>query len=223
LTGATQLSVGEATACVRLTNGQARCWGNNANGQLGIGSIAVRTRPVAVRTPSGPGALAGVAQLAVGTGHACARVTGGQLRCWGANDSGQLGAGLATPTPFTRPVVVRNAADTGPFTGATQLEAGTSHTCARLSNGQARCWGEAGSGQIGDGHDDDNQPIPEIVRAPSISPPLRNVIALAAGNQHSCALLSNAQLRCWGGNNQGQLGSGDFDTRLFATAVVLGP
>jgi alpha-tubulin suppressor-like RCC1 family protein len=220
LVDVTQLSLGEATACARLRNGQARCWGNNANGQLGIGSTAPRTRPSVVRPPSGPGPLTGVLQVAVGTSHACAVVTGRQVRCWGANDSGQVGS-TAVP-PVTRPAVVRNPANTGALVGATQLTAGARHACVRLAAAQARCWGEAGTGQLGHGHDDEDQPLPVVVRAPSVSPPLRNVRAVVGGSLHSCALLTNAQLRCWGGNNQGQLGNGNNDPQLFPTAVVLG-
>jgi alpha-tubulin suppressor-like RCC1 family protein len=75
---------------------------------------------------------------------------------------------------------------------------GRAHACARRGDGTLSCWGQNRSGQLGDGTFWD--------RAQPVTPPVRDVIALAAGANHTCAITRAAALWCWGANNQGQLG-----------------
>jgi alpha-tubulin suppressor-like RCC1 family protein len=150
LTTVTQLSTGSLHACARLTNGQARCWGSGAEGQLGDGLGAASDLPVVVELPGG-GALTGVTQVATGRyDHTCFRIASARVRCTGADLSGQIGNANVGDSTLT-PVLVRNGADTGPLGGVTQVAAGSAHTCARVAGGQVRCWGGNGAGQIGDG------------------------------------------------------------------------
>ena len=80
-----------------------------------------------------------VTQISAGYGHTCARLDDGTAACWGDNGYGQLGDG--TTTDRSLPVAVRNPDNTGPLTGVTAISAGTGHTCARLDDGTAACWG----------------------------------------------------------------------------------
>ena len=145
LTGIQQIAVAGGHVCVLLGDATVRCWGENLVGELGDGTITPRLTPVTVEVSTGV-ALAGVAEIAVGDYFSCARLTNGQARCWGQN--GALGDG--TNSNRRRPVAVKNPAGTGPLTNVAQIVTGSRHTCARLTNGQARCWGGSG-GPIGDG------------------------------------------------------------------------
>ena len=163
LTGVTQISQGGYHGCARLTNGQARCWGDNEDGQLGTGTVFPTTRPVVVRRQGGT-ALTGVVAIFAGVDTTCAQVTGGQVRCWGYDTSGQNGDGtIGSPDGRKVPTPVRNLTNTGNLLNVTQLHMGGSHACVRLSNGEARCWGENGDGQLGNGGTTD-KPVPVKVQ-----------------------------------------------------------
>jgi alpha-tubulin suppressor-like RCC1 family protein len=207
LVGVRDLSVGGGHACVVLTNGQVRCWGGNGAGQLGNGlTTGFSTRPVVVRAMSGPGPLTGVASVSAGANHTCAVLTNGQVRCWGMGTFGQLGTGNRNPAP--RPRAVRTVAGSGPLTGVASVSAGVGHTCAVLGNGEARCWGQGGDGEIGDGTTPDFAVRPRRVLNPAGTGPLVGVRAIAAAIQHSCAVLVSGQVRCWGLDLLGALGNG---------------
>jgi alpha-tubulin suppressor-like RCC1 family protein len=184
-------SMGQNFSCALETDGTARCWGLNTNGQLGDGTTTQRTTPVAV---SG---LSGAVGIAAGESFACAVINTGAVKCWGYNGNGQLGDG--TVTQRTTPVAVSG------ISNAVSVSAGRLHTCARLGDGTAKCWGYNASGQIGDGTvTTRNTPVPVTG--------LTGVVGIGAGYAHSCALLADGQSKCWGDNAFGQLGNGNTST-----------
>jgi alpha-tubulin suppressor-like RCC1 family protein len=204
LTGVSQIDVGYYLTCARLTNGQARCWGQNVEGGLGDGTVTERHRPVVVRTVAGAGALAGVRQISAGAYHSCATLTNGQVRCWGYGGDGQLGIG--TTAEHHRPVVVRTISGPGALVGVAQVAAGYYHTCARLTSGQARCWGNNGYFEVGNGLEDMiDVPRPTPVRNTQDSAALVGVRQLHATDFHTCVTLTNGQGRCWGYDETGAL------------------
>ena len=154
LTGAglTSATVADITAgadhtCARTTTGDAYCWGNNGNGQLGDGTTIGRTTPVKVLP--GAGLASGtIADISVGGPHTCARTTTGDAYCWGWNGHGQLGDG--TTTNRTTPVKVLAGAGLTSGTVA-DITVGYAHACARTAVGDAYCWGRNAYGQLGDG------------------------------------------------------------------------
>jgi hypothetical protein len=214
---AVQLAAGNGFACARLEDGRVQCWGRGDEGQLGRGALPGSHPPQDV-------ILGGTAvELAVGSAHACARLTDGAVRCWGRNDVGQLGHGqalLGSPVPASLGDVVLGGE-------ATQVVAGSTHTCARLTSGAIRCWGSGAHGRLGYGHtqtigDDETPAMAGDVALGG------EAIDVAAGLRHTCALLDDGELRCWGDAGQGQLGLpsplriGDDERPVDAEAVDMG-
>jgi len=203
LTGVARVGTGETHSCALLTSGQVRCWGDNSFGQVGDRTTTNRPGPVVVKRSDGPGALTGVTQLTTGENHTCARLGSGQARCWGQNAQGELGDGTTSVT--LAPAPVANGGGDGNLAGVSQLEGGAGTTCARLTTGQVRCWGDNDNGQIGDGTIVSRR-LPVTTRNPGDTGPLTSIAAVASGDAHTCALTSNGQVRCWGDNDNGQLG-----------------
>jgi alpha-tubulin suppressor-like RCC1 family protein len=197
------LSAGERYSLAVLENGDALLWGEVLSYMGGDG----KPRQLLVPPLSVDTGCRRTVEVAAGWWHACVRLDGGEVRCWGRNDVGQLGI-TGNTTAQLEPAT---AASLGPGRTAVTLAAGYQHTCARLDNGQLRCFG---SGVL-DGQNG-NQLIPFGEG--------RTVTAMGAGDLHTCAALDNGELRCWGTNEEGELGLGDKTARLRPDqAVNLGP
>ena len=198
-----RISVGNLHSCAIADTGEVRCWGGNDNGQLGNGTTTTSTLPVLV---SG---VSAALQLSAGGSHTCVLIHGGTIRCWGLNGNGQLGDGSTANSLV--PVTV-----TG-ITGAKAVAAGGFHTCAILGDGTVKCWGNDGMGEIGDGSPGDTSSSPTTVSGITTANPAK---ALSLGEFHSCALLDDGTVTCWGHNGFGQIGDGTTDDRSTATAVA---
>ena len=127
--GVVAVTAGYGHTCALTDAGAVWCWGQNDYGQLGDGTTTNALVPVAV---SGLGS--GTAAIAAGSVHTCAVTSGGAVRCWGQNDTGQLGDG--TNTSALTPV-----AASGLESGVAVVAAGSGNTCALTSAGAAWCWG----------------------------------------------------------------------------------
>jgi len=205
MTNVTQVSTGGNHSCAVLTSTQVRCWGSNIEGGLGTGSGSSPVNAKPVVDQSGGGNLSNVRQVAAGFAHTCAVLIGGQVRCWGRNDEGELGNDSNTDT--NRPVVVKDLDGTGPLTGVAQVSAGKHFTCATFANGRVACWGAGGFGQLGD---ETNNPhdTPVLVAGLGGAGFLSNVAEVHAGQDHACARINDGRVACWGRNDFGQLGKG---------------
>jgi alpha-tubulin suppressor-like RCC1 family protein len=142
---ASQLTVGSLHTCALMDTGAVRCWGYNGVGQVGNGSTGATFNPTVYDVSLGVGNKA--IQVAAGTSHTCALLGSGLIKCWGANDYGQLGYGNITA--LTQPSGTSSGLNGIP---AYFLTAGSNHTCALLTNGRALCWGMGNSGQLGYGN-----------------------------------------------------------------------
>jgi cysteine-rich repeat protein len=161
----------------------------------------------------------GVRTFALGGAHTCVVDYDGQLRCWGDNTYGQLGyasLGLPnvgatfTPAVFDRTVSIKGA--------VSQLALGVEHTCALTVDGAVYCWGRNDAGQLGYGHTEDlgDEPGEAPIDVGPVQLPT-SALSVAAGSSHTCALLDDGELHCWGDGSRGQLGIGDgFDGDIGA-------
>ncbi|MBL8685273.1 MAG: hypothetical protein JNK05_39205 [Myxococcales bacterium] len=198
---AVQLSATALHACVVRMGGGVQCWGNNAEGQIGDGMIGGnRLAPVAVT------GLTDAVEVSAGNSHTCARRTSGQVVCWGANASGQLGSG-AVGTSRAAPVAV------GGLTDAVEIAAGATHTCARRMTGAVVCWGSNGAGELGDGTTGVDRPAPVAVMG------LTDAVEISAGAGFTCARRATGQIVCWGDNGTGMLGTGGASAAVPAVVV----
>jgi len=214
---AVQIVAGRDHVCARLDNLQVKCWGKGsvlglASSSRGDGPNEMGDNLPAVDLGAGRIAL----ELVAGGGHNCARLDNGRVKCWGN------GIALGLGDPNTRGDTVNEMGDALPTLNlglnrtAVALFAGWSHTCAKLDNAEVKCWGYNGSGQLGTGdikvYGDTPQTVPASVPALDLGGG-RTVVKMALGGQHSCALLDNGLVKCWGENGWGQLGLGDTANR----------
>jgi len=190
------VSSGGGGSCTLMPDQTVWCWGSNATGQLGNGTIQGSMTPVKVST-LGPATdvSAGQSDNAVSAfNHTCAVETTSQVQCWGSNTFGELGRG--TMTSFSDlPFPVSGGVQ------ASQVSAGDGFTCAVTLAHAVKCWGDGNDGQLGNGTFTDSS-TPVKVKG------LDNVTQVAAGYFHACALESNGTVWCWGDNAFGALGNG---------------
>jgi alpha-tubulin suppressor-like RCC1 family protein len=214
ITTATAVTAGAYHTCALLAGGSMRCWGFNADGQLGNGQtdernvsiVVVGSAPSIYPVRGLPGSVTAIAG-AVGAGvmglasfggyHTCALIAGGAVSCWGYGGNGQLGNGSTANSNV--PVAVSG------ITTAIAIAAGAYHSCALLADGTARCWGRNGDGELGDrANSDSTSPVTVFA--------LSRVKEITAGGFHTCAVLTTpgppGQIWCWGQNNNGELGTG---------------
>jgi alpha-tubulin suppressor-like RCC1 family protein len=184
------LTAGLGHTCV-VVGGTAKCFGANNYGQVGnnSGTDALLSQDVS-------GLSSGVSAISAGDWHNCALVTGGGVKCWGRNTSGQLGNNSLTNQ--RTPVNV-----SGMSSGINSLTGGSLHTCALTAGGGVKCWGYGASGQLGNGGTAVQKTPVDVTGLTS------GVTAITAGLHHTCALTSGGGVKCWGEADAGRvLGNG---------------
>ena len=202
-----RVSAGDDHTCVVTSSGNVKCWGNNASGQLGIGNTSTSSTPATVYADSNTNSnLSQIVQITTGTDHTCALTTDGKVKCWGANGSGRLGDGSSTAR--TTPVnVYADSSKATDLNNIIQVAAGDQHTCALTRNGNIKCYGENGTGQLGDGSSTDRNTPVYVYSDSGKATNLSNIIQITAGTQHTCAVTRSGGVKCWGNNTYGQLGT----------------
>ncbi|MFH2128766.1 MAG: Ig-like domain-containing protein [bacterium] len=214
-----QIVAGRYHACVLFKDGNVKCWGNNANGQLGIGDTTNRGDGMGLMGDNLPvvdlGTGRTAVEIAAGNYYNCARLDNNSVKCWGRNDYGQLGLGDG----INRGDNAHEMGDNLPFvnlgTGrsALEIDTGASHTCARLDDGSVKCWGYRLNGRlgyypldtrIGDSADEMGDNLPTVDLGTG-----RKALEISVGNSYTCTRLDNNSIKCWGNNTYGQLGLGD--------------
>ncbi|HMQ28687.1 MAG TPA: hypothetical protein PKA98_22055, partial [Acidimicrobiales bacterium] len=200
------LTAGAAHTCaIVTTSGQVKCWGENADGRLGLGDTADRGDDAGEMGASLPSVDLGTGRtataLAAGEFHTCALLDNSRVKCWGANFGGQLGLGDTDPRGDgpgemgdSLPTV-----DLGAGRTATAITAGRAHTCALLDNATVKCWGLNTGGELGLGDNNHRGDAPgEMGNAlPVVSLGSgRTATTITSGYTHTCARLDNATLKC---------------------------
>ena len=177
------------------------CWGYNQYGQLGIGNTNQYSERQEVTQDITGKELGIIQQVEVGFYyHSCA-IIDFSAYCWGYNNYGQLGD--STTSNRYKPTEV-SAPDNARFT---DLSIGAHQSCGIIENGSVYCWGRNNYGQLGDNSTGDSH-LPNYTMIPGNS----KAIAITSGLHHSCALMDNNSIYCWGYNNRGQLGDGSYTT-----------
>ncbi len=205
LSNVAEVAPGESeNICVRFTDGTARCWGDNYNGQLGNNTVVPSFgEKVTAEDSASVSGLSNVAEVTTGNNFSCARLTDNTVKCWGLGTSGQLGNG--TTTTSSVPVSVSG------LSNVAQIGAGDSFACALLSNQTVKCWGSGT--YLGDG-------VNSTTSTP-VTVSISGVTALSVGYRHTCALLSDNTVKCWGSNTWGQIGNGT-NTNATTPATATG-
>lgn len=180
------LVAGRTWTCATFSNGSARCWGSNGSGQLGTGDTESSISPRDVID------LSDAERISANLGHTCALRAGNVASCWGENDRGQLGDG--TTAPRTQPVPVQ-------LDSVDQIVVGLAHTCVR-SGDRLYCWGFNDAGQLGFG-DVVHRTQPTLLPTKSTG----DIVDVASGLAHTCAVQISGGVICWGFNDQGQVGA----------------
>jgi alpha-tubulin suppressor-like RCC1 family protein len=191
------LAAGESHVCAIVAGG-LECWGDNANGQLGIGTTTNSGIPVPVT-----GLYSGVQAVAAGAYHTCA-IVNGAAECWGDNAYGDLGNNSTIQSAV--PVQV-----SGLSSGVQFIGAGGDATCV-IVNGGVQCWGYNGSGALGN-----NSTVNGLVPS-NVSGLTSGVQAIAVGNDHVLALV-NGNVMAWGNNFDGDLGNNSTVNAIVPVAV----
>jgi alpha-tubulin suppressor-like RCC1 family protein len=203
------ISSGSVYTCSIDTQGMAWCWGENGDLILGIGSSSDKAEPVPVNMPENEI----FNQISAGSNHVCALNGSGSCWCWGQGFQGQLGTN--SNFNYSIPTSVVNTT----VSSFDVISAGSLFTCGIESGtGDAYCWGDNGSGQLGDASTTDRL-IPTLVSSGvGIS-----YIDISAGENHTCAVDLSGEAWCWGENDKGQLGDDDPNGSRTPKKVPLEP
>ncbi len=128
------------------------------------------------------------------------------VKCWGSNDQGQLGDNSIAQR--LTPVDVVGLAG-----GVAAVATGASHSCALTTAGGVKCWGDNTYGQLGD--NTQTQRLTPV----NVSGLASGVKAIAAGDNHTCALTNAGGVKCWGQNSTGQIGDGTFNNVRYGRSM----
>ncbi|MCP4755233.1 MAG: hypothetical protein GY866_30585 [Proteobacteria bacterium] len=226
---AEHVDAGSYHTCAILDDDSVKCWGRSSKGQLGLGDAYTlgdgKDEDDITSDEMGDNLLVvnlgqnrTAVEIAVGNYHSCARLDNNTVKCWGYNSNGQLGLGDSTDRGINPGEMGDDlpAIDLGSGRTVLEISAGASHVCARLDDGNVKCWGSYRNGRlgrdvsdyIGDDPDEMGDNLPPVDLGTD-----RTAVEIATGNAQNCTRLDNDTIKCWGNNTYGQLGLGDKEHR----------
>jgi alpha-tubulin suppressor-like RCC1 family protein len=220
------IGMGENYACALFSDGRGKCWGNASLGQQGLGNSSSSGGNAGSMGDNRPflnvGSGRTIKQLVLGpAATTCAVLDNDTLKCWGLNTGANLGVGHGNnvgdntgETGDGIPVV-----DLGTGVKVRNVQVGDSHVCAHLFDNTVKCWGASDRGQLGqEGMSSLGTSLSEMGDAlPTVNFGAgKTVRQLAGGDLHSCVILNDNTVKCWGFNAWGQLGTGDTTNRGIA-------
>lgn len=193
------LSVGTASACAVSGDFEVWCWGANSNFQTAAKKSKFES------TPNKVNGIPEVLRVSVGESHVCALLKIGRVVCWGSNANGQLGTSFTAQDLPESPIPQY-------VNGVTNVESifsGSKHSCALDTSKRLFCWGSNKDGQLGQYSADNTEGHSGKNVVPQAEPlDIRDVVDVALGESHSCAVTIGGFVYCWGSNFYGQLGVG---------------
>lgn len=196
------------------TNGTLWAWGDNLDGQLGIGTFTNVSSPTQVKNSDGS-FFVNVLAVSGGGYHTLALKNDNVLWAWGCNSDGQLGNGTNTDNSY--PIQVKNSNNSS-FTNVIAIAAGCYHSLALKSDGTVWAWGDNQNGQLGNGTNSKSKYPIQVKNSDGAV--LSNIQTIAAGEYHSLALKNDGTLWAWGDNLDGQLGNGTTRSSNYPTQVI---
>jgi alpha-tubulin suppressor-like RCC1 family protein len=199
-----RLSTSWAHACA-VAGGALACWGDDADGRLGVAPSGTATGQGPIAIPGGPWTAPGA-----GTRHSCALAADGIVSCWGANDLGQLGTGDLTSSNDPRPVALPAQ--------ALDLRTAFDHSCALLADASLWCWGDNLEGALGLGDQYPGAAEPSPVEVGDG----HDWTFVSTGQGHTCGIRAPGTLYCWGRNTDGELGQGGTQPAEIRTPTEVG-
>ena len=204
-TRATAITAGYWHTCAILSDGTVKCWGSNSSGQTGGGTQNSNGTLTLSGTAGDPLSSGTAKQIAAGYWHTCAILSDDTVKCWGSNSYGKTGGG--TQNSDGNLTLSGTAGDPLSSGTAKQIAAGHGRTCAILSDDTVKCWGSNSSGQTGGGTQNSDG---NLTLSGTAGDPLSGGTAkhIAPGEYHTCAILSDDTVKCWGSNSYGQTGGG---------------
>ncbi|MFM8266141.1 MAG: RCC1 domain-containing protein, partial [Acidimicrobiia bacterium] len=216
------VAAGNLHTCVLLDDSSVKCFGEGDNGRLGTGATADIGRSAATMGDAlaavNLGAGRTASAIAAGAAHTCVLLDDWSVKCWGANDDGQLGIGdtdargdAAGEMGDALPAVSLGLAA---GVRVTAIAAGDAHTCVLASNGSVKCWGSGANGRLGSGDENSRGDEPGEMGLSLASIDLgagRSGKAISAGASHTCVIRDTNDVVCWGVGATGRLGSGAED------------
>lgn len=210
--GLVSVASGQRNTCAAFDSGTARCWGNyNGEGLLGPQA----SEPIGDNETAENGydldfGRVVITKVTVGPQHACALTETGGVFCWGRGAQGRLGYASTADIGNTNEPVEIGEVPLANGDIAVDVEVGRAHSCVLLESGGVRCWGANELGQLGLGHTDsigDDE-------SPGASPEVDAggpVVAIDTQYDHTCVLLEDGAVRCWGQAENGKLGYGNLN------------
>ncbi len=195
------VSSGSGMTCAITDTYVLKCWGDGTSGKLGDGTNITKYTPVVVDS--------GTQYIWVSSAvsyHSCGITIDNILKCWGGNSFGQLGDN--TTVQKYSPVEVDNASS------YSKVSVGSEHSCGLLTDGTLKCWGRNYRAQLGDGMNLSQSNVPYEIDAGVKYSEVR------AGANHNCAITMAGVLKCWGENQDKQMGNNGFGAMIYSPSVV---
>ncbi len=197
---AIDIAAGSSSSCAVTKSGKVKCWGSNFEGALGDGGKAGKysNMPVLVS-----GLKEKVTSIASGELNRCAVGVSGRVFCWGSNSGSACGQAYVSGG-------TKKASMVAGANNAVSVLIGEEHGCHHTRIGQIYCWGKCSRGQCG------NESYYKANKYKSSLVPMltegieKNIKSISSRYRHSCALLDNGKIKCWGWNEYGQLGNGQM-------------
>ena len=225
-----QISMGKDHYCFVFPNQKVKCWGSNSKGQIGTRSAKNTTPEENLSNPdekfiagsfdddNDPVDLQGVVQVSAGETSTCALLNSKRVKCWG---SGLLGSGQNETNQYLPKYVHSAIGNNSPLENIVKIVSGKNFYCGLTSSGKVKCWGNGSLGRLGNGSTT-NKTAPVNVLQKSGGPALANVVNIAAGFDHACAIIKDSSLKCWGNGFNGKLGNGQTANSTYPVTVLLG-